>query len=116
MKGYQKLPKVTVLRHGDEYISPDFAPICPECGCENCSVWRNCDEKSGGTLGKFGTTFEVREYYKEYVCAKCSCRFRIDEGYKVKVDWGAVIAILVCLLVVAFLIICAVLGAEAVGE
>lgn len=30
MKFKKNYPKVSVLEHGEEYISPDFAPICPE--------------------------------------------------------------------------------------
>lgn len=56
MKFKKNYPKVSVLEHGGEYISPDFAPICPECGSENCRLALNFGREKrvlGGILGQF---------------------------------------------------------------
>ena len=110
MKYHKKYTKVKVFEHGDEYISPDFAPICPECGSENCSVWRDCGLETKGSWGHIGEIYSTREYYKEYTCRDCKCRFRIDEGRKTEVDWWAITGILVCILFFVSLIVGAVIG------
>lgn len=46
MKFKKNYPKVSVLEHGGEYISPDFAPICPE-------FWARNKGFLGGILGQF---------------------------------------------------------------
>lgn len=53
MKESKKYPKVKVLEHGKEYISPDFAPICPECGSENCRLAWDCGLKTKGSWGSY---------------------------------------------------------------
>ncbi len=105
MKFKKNYPKVSVLEHGGEYISPDFAPICPECGSENCRLALNFGRETKGSWGHTGVIYSTRIYYKEYTCRGCSCRFRVDEGRKIEVDWWAIIAILVSVLGVASLII-----------
>lgn len=55
--------------------------------------------------------YSTRVYFQEYVCRDCECRFRVDEGRKIEVDWGAIIAILVSLLGIASIIVAIVIGA-----
>lgn len=112
MKFKKNYPKVSVLEHGGEYISPDFAPICPECGSENCRLSLNFGRKTQGSWGYSGAIYDVREYFKEYTCRDCGCRFRVDEGRKIEIDWWAILVILLCVLVVAGLVAVAVIGCE----
>lgn len=112
MKFKKNYPKVNILEHGKEYISPDFAPICPECGSENCRLALNFGRGTSGSWGHTGAIYSTRIYYKEYVCRGCECRFRIDEGRKVEIDWWVIFAILVSVLVAAFGIAVVVIGSE----
>ena len=104
MKFKKNRPKVNVLEHGDVYISPDFAPICPECWSEKCRIWRDCGLETKGSWCHIGPIYSNREYYKEYVCHDCKCRFRVDEGRKIEVNWLAIFEILVSVLAVASVI------------
>lgn len=109
MKFKKNRPKVNVLEHGDMYISPDFAPICPECGSEDCQIFRDCGLETSGSWGHIGPIYSTREYYKEYVCCDCKCRFRIDEGRKIEVVWWDIFTILVAVLGFASIIAVAVM-------
>ena len=111
MKGTKKYPKVKVLEHGKEYISPDFAPICPECGSENCRLAWDCGLKTKGSWDYTGVIYSTRVYFQEYVCRDCECRFRVDEGRKIEVNRLAIIAILVSVLGIASIIVAIVIGA-----
>lgn len=102
--------KVSVLEHGGEYISPDFAPICPECGSENCRLALNFGRGTKGSWGHIGVIYGIRIYYKEYTCRDCKCRFRIDEGRKIEVNWWDIFVILVCILGFAGLVAAVVIG------
>ena len=110
MKDVKKYPKVKVLEHGEECISPDFVPICPECGSENCRLALNFGRKTQGSWGYSGAIYDVREYFKEYVCRNCECRFRVDEGRKIEIDWWAILVILLCVLLGLFVIAVVVIG------
>lgn len=97
---------MNILEHGKEYISPDFAPICPECGSENCRCVRNCGCETQGSWGHSGAIYDVREYFKEYVCRNCECRFRVDEGRKIEIDWWAILVVLVAVGFVVVVVSC----------
>lgn len=60
--------------------------------------------------GHTGAIYSTRIYYKEYTCRDCECRFRVDEGRKIEVDWWAITAILVAVLGVVGLIAVVVIG------